>query len=212
VITNLPPMPRPAGAPTVSSAPASRPLPGPRLSADERRADIVEAAIKAFAAGGLHGTSTEDVARLAGVSQPYLFRLFGTKKELFLAAVDRSFARIEAMFEDAARHPVPGTDSPYGPILASIAQRYGGLLKDQSLLRMQLHAFAASDDPEIREAVRQRFSGVISLVSARSGVPVSELREFFAMGMLMNVAAAMQLDDSELAWDLMCEGVPDQPA
>ena len=81
-------------------------------------------------------------------------------------------------------------------MLASIGHRYGSLLKDQSLLRMQLHAFAASDDPEIRDFVRQRFSGLITLVSERSGVPATQLRDFFAQGMLMNVAAAMQLDDS----------------
>jgi AcrR family transcriptional regulator len=195
----------PVPAPSNRRRPAG--TPSHRLSADERRADVVEAAVKAFAAGGLHGTSTEDVARLAGVSQPYLFRLFGTKKDLFLAAVDRSFSRIEAMFEDAAAHPV--SDSPYelNGVLASIARRYAALLADHSLLRMQLHAFAASDDPEIRDVVRQRFSGLITLVAERSGVPASELREFFAAGMLMNVAAAMQLDDSELAWDVMCEGV-----
>ena len=195
---------------TASSAPEHRSTgAGYRLSADERRADVIEAAVKAFASAGLHGTSTEDVARLAGVSQPYLFRLFGTKKDLFLAAVDRSFARIEAMFEDAAAHPL--TDLPYefNPVLAAIGHRYGSLLADQSLLRMQLHAFAASDDAEIRDFVRQRFSGLIALVSERSGVPVKDLRDFFAAGMLMNVAAAMQLDDSELAWDVMCEGVPE---
>ncbi|HEY3336063.1 MAG TPA: TetR/AcrR family transcriptional regulator [Candidatus Limnocylindrales bacterium] len=182
---------------------------GHRLSADERRADVIEAAVKAFASAGLHGTSTEDVARLAGVSQPYLFRLFGTKKDLFLAAVDRSFARIEGMFEDAAAHPMTNLPYEFNPVLASIGHRYGSLLKDQSLLRMQLHAFAASDDPEIRDFVRQRFSGLITLVSQRSGVPARQLRDFFAQGMLMNVAAAMQLDDSELAWDVMCEGVPE---
>jgi AcrR family transcriptional regulator len=180
---------------------------GQRLSADERRADVVEAAVKAFASGGLHGTSTEDVARLAGVSQPYLFRLFGTKKDLFIAAVDRSFSRIEAMFEDAADHPMTGLPFENNPVLSTIAHRYAALLGDQSLLRMQLHAFAASDDPEIRDFVRQRFSDVITLVSERSGVPAKDLRDFFAQGMLMNVAAAMQLDDSALAWDVMCEGV-----
>lgn len=182
---------------------------GHRLSADERRAEVIEAAVRAFASGGLHGTSTEDIARLAGVSQPYLFRLFGTKKELFIAAVDRSFERIAAMFEDAAAHPLPNLPNDYNPVLGAIGHRYGSLLADQSLLRMQLHAFAASDDPEIRDFVRQRFSGLISLVSDRSGVPPTNLRDFFAAGMLMNVAAAMQLDDSELAWDVMCEGVPE---
>src|SRR3954469_11409015 len=115
-------MPRPVASTASSSAArSSRRAPGPRLSADERRADIVEAAVKAFAAGGLHGTSTEDVARLAGVSQPYLFRLFGTKKDLFLAAVDRSFSRIEAMFEDAAAHPVSDSAYELNGVLASIA-------------------------------------------------------------------------------------------
>ena len=92
-----------------------------------------------------------------------------------------------------ADSPFPLTNLPYeyNPVLASIGHRYSGLLSDQSLLRMQLHAFAASDDPEIRDFVRQRFSGLITLVSERSGVPATDLRDFFAQGMLMNVAAAV---------------------
>ena len=78
------------------------PLGPHRLTADERRAAIIEAAVTAFAEGGLAGTSTEEVARIAGVSQPYLFRLFGTKRELFLAAVGRCFDRIGDAFEIAA--------------------------------------------------------------------------------------------------------------
>lgn len=197
---------------TARSALGHRPTgPGQRLTADERRAEVVEAAIQAFASGGLHGTSTEEVARLAGVSQPYLFRLFGSKRELFLAAVDRAFGRIEAAFADAAAHPMMDVPEPYSPVLASVGHRYGELLQDHSVLRLQLHAFAASDDPEIRDFVRRRFSNLILQVSALSGVPATELRDFFAQGMLMNVAAAMQLDDSELAWGLMCQGVPPSP-
>jgi AcrR family transcriptional regulator len=180
-----------------------------RKTKEVRREEIVDVAMKVFADQGYHGASTEEIAQRAGISQPYVFRLFGTKKDLFLAAVDRSFARIEAMFEDAAAHPMTDLPYEYNPVLASIGRRYGSLLRDQSLLRMQLHAFAASDDPEIRDFVRQRFSGLITLVSGLSGVPVTELRDFFAQGMLMNVAAAMQLDDSALAWDVMCEGVPE---
>jgi AcrR family transcriptional regulator len=203
-------MPR-STATTPSTQPATRPVratgAGTRLSADERRVEVVEAAVKAFAAGGLHGTSTEEIARLAGVSQPYLFRLFGTKRDLFLAALERMFARLEHEFNDAADKPLVDMPYDYSPVLASIGHRYGRLLQDQSLLRLQLHGFAACDDPEIRAFVSRRFSELISLVSARSGVPGTELRDFFAQGMLMNVAAAMQLDDSALAWDLMCEGV-----
>ena len=180
---------------------------GHRLSADERRVEVVEAAVKAFASSGLHGTSTEEIARLAGVSQPYLFRLFGTKRDLFLAALERMFSRLEHEFNDAADKPLVGVPDDYSPVLASIGFRYGKLLEDQSLLRLQLHGFAACDDPEIREFVTRRFSDLITLVSARSGVPGTDLRDFFAQGMLMNVAAAMQLDDSALAWGQICEGV-----
>ena len=178
-----------------------------RLTADERRADIVEVAVRAFASSGLHGTSTEDIARLAGVSQPYLFRLFGTKRDLFIAALARMFDRLKAEFDDAADHPMVDLPYEYNPVLAAIGTRYGRLLQDQSLLRLQLHGFAACDDPEIRAFVSGGFSDLITLVSARSGVPGTELRTFFAEGMLMNVAAAMQLDDSELAWGQICEGV-----
>ena len=203
-------MPRPTDT-TPSTQPATRSVratgSGTRLSADERRVEVVEAAVKAFASGGLHGTSTEEIARLAGVSQPYLFRLFGTKRDLFLAALERMFARLEHEFNDAADKPLVDMPYDYSPVLASIGHRYGRLLQDQSLLRLQLHGFAACDDPEIRAFVSRRFSELISLVSARSGVPGTELRDFFAQGMLMNVAAAMQLDDSALAWGQICEGV-----
>jgi AcrR family transcriptional regulator len=58
-----------------------------RITAGERRERVLEAALTAFAAGGLDGTSTQDIARRAGISQAYLFRLFPTKKALFLAVV-----------------------------------------------------------------------------------------------------------------------------
>src|SRR5215203_1998041 len=167
---------------------------GHRLSADERRAEVVEAAVKAFGSSGLHGTSTDEIARLAGVSQPYLFRLFGTKRDLFLAALERMFGRLEHEFNDAADKPLVDVPYDYSPVLASIGFRYGKLLQDQSLLRLQLHGFAACDDPQIRAFVSRRFSELITLVSERSGVPGTDLRDFFAQGMLMNVAAAMQLD------------------
>ena len=73
-----------------------------RKSAEVRREEILEAAMKEFAYGGLHGTSTEKIAARAGISQPYLFRLFGTKKELFIASSTRCFGRVLAAFQEAA--------------------------------------------------------------------------------------------------------------
>src|SRR5215207_2360571 len=78
-----------------------------RKSAEERREEILEVAVRHFAFGGLHGTSTEAIAREAGISQPYLFRLFRTKRELFLACVDRSNERILAVFRRVAAEAAP---------------------------------------------------------------------------------------------------------
>lgn len=177
-----------------------------RLTADERRVEIVEAAVTAFGRGGFAGTSTEEIAHLAGVSQPYLFRLFGTKQELFLAAVARAFDRIEGAFVEAAKHPV---DVPDGdPVLAAMGHAYGELLEDRSLLRIQLHAFAACDDPIIRSVVRERFAGLVARVAELAAVPPLTLRTFFAEGMLINVAAAMELSDADVVWERICEGGP----
>jgi AcrR family transcriptional regulator len=179
-----------------------------RLTADERRAEIVEAAVRGFASGGLTGTSTEEIARLAGVSQPYLFRLFGTKRELFVAAVGRAFDRVASAFDEAARHPALDAPAGMDPVLLSIGRAYGDLLSDRSLLRLQLHAYAACDDPVVRAFVRHRFSDLVLRVAQSSGTSPDALRAFFAEGMLLNVAAAMDLSEADVAWQRMCEGGP----
>src|SRR5580693_3559652 len=73
-----------------------------RKSRDVRRDEIIEAATIEFADRGLAGASTEDIARRAGISQPYVFRLFGTKKDLFKAVVSRCFCETLELFQRAA--------------------------------------------------------------------------------------------------------------
>src|SRR5438477_10730175 len=68
----------------------------------ERREEILDAALDEFAEHGYHGGSTEGIARRAGISQPYVFRLFGTKQELFKAVVARCFRETLEMFQRAA--------------------------------------------------------------------------------------------------------------
>jgi AcrR family transcriptional regulator len=180
----------------------------PRMSADDRRILVIEAAVGAFGVGGYTGTSTEEIARRAGVSQPYLFRLFGSKRELFLAAVERTYDRIEIAFAEAARHPVTDLPPGYNAALIAMGRAYGDLLADHALLRLQLHAFAACDDPEIRTVVRRRFARLVARVAELAGEPVANLRLFFAEGMLLNVAAAMELDEADVAWQHICEEGP----
>src|SRR5919198_5776957 len=80
----------------------------PRQTASARREALIDAAVEHFAQTGLHGTAVSAITDQVGITQPYAFSLFGTKKGLFLAAVERSFDRIEETFRAAAAGAEPG--------------------------------------------------------------------------------------------------------
>src|SRR3954449_557856 len=109
----------------MTAAPRTIPTTRPgRMTADERRDAVVAAGIEGCAPGGLVGASTDAIARRAGVSQPYVFQLFGTKKELFIAVVRRCFERTRLAFEAAAQGFVPGANPLCDSVLDAIAQAY----------------------------------------------------------------------------------------
>jgi AcrR family transcriptional regulator len=171
-----------------------------RQTADERREAIVVAALHAFAEGGYAGTSTETIARAVGVSQPYLFQLFGTKRELFLAAVRHGFERVRLVFHEAARRG-PDDDQDCS-ILTLMGKAYMGLLSDTDLLRVQLQAYAACGDDDVRQVVREEFTELYRAVQRDSGATNEEIHHFFAEGMLLNVAAALELGGTPETWSL----------
>jgi AcrR family transcriptional regulator len=157
------------------------------MSADERRAQIVTIAREEFAFRGLHGTSTERIAARVGVSQPYLFRLFGTKKELFIACVDAGCSHVLELFRQAAQSVAQEE------ALDAMGRAYMGLLRDRTELLAQMQGYAACDDQEIRAAVRRGYAELYRFVASASGATEEELRAFFSFGMLLNVVAAMDL-------------------
>src|SRR5438067_190541 len=166
-----------------------------RLTATERKDDLLDAALIEFAERGYEGTSTEDIARRAGISQPYLFRLFGTKKELFKASVARCFRETLEMFQRAAEGH-RGEDA-----LKAIGAAYGDLLEnDRTRLRAQMQAYAACDDPEICEVVRNGFGDLVAYAQRVSGLPAENVAAFFAKGMLLNVLSAMQVQTDPEPW------------
>ena len=167
-----------------------------RSTAAERKDDVLDAAMIEFAEKGYDGTSTEDIAKRAGISQPYLFRLFGTKKELFKATVSRCFRETLEMFQRAAEG-LRGRDA-----LEAIGRAYGvRLATDPMRLRLQMQAYAACDDPEIRDVVRAGFGDLVTYAERVSGLEPEEVTKFFAMGMLMNVFASMgQFDEQAEPW------------
>ncbi|MGI8492731.1 MAG: TetR/AcrR family transcriptional regulator [Acidimicrobiales bacterium] len=172
-----------------------------RLSAEERRRQVLAAAIDEFAKGGLHGTSTEDIARAAGISQPYLFRLFPTKKSLFLAAVEKTFDRAREVLLGAA-----GDRS--GPeALAAMGAQYRVFLENRTLLLTQMHAFAACDDADIRLLTQTCFGRLWRELGEVAGVSDEDVATFVARGMLLNVAASMNLGEvADMGWVKACLG------
>src|ERR1700683_4018599 len=142
-----------------------------RQSADARRASILQAAIVEFARSGYAGTSTEAIASRAGISQPYIFRLFGTKKDLFIA----TYATVSAAIEDAfgaAADGLAGEDA-----MAAMGLAYLELLQDPDLLQVQLHAFAAAAaDPDIAQACQDSFRRLWQLVTNYTDVTAEQMR------------------------------------
>jgi AcrR family transcriptional regulator len=159
-----------------------------RSTAEERREQVLAAAVSEFAARGLEAATTSDIAKRAGISQAYVFRLFANKQELFLAAIDRGFDRVERRFRDAAAE-VASSDPQAR--LEAMGKAYAELLADRELLLVQLQGYAASGDEEVRVHVRTRFLDLWRLVARLSGADGECLQKFFAHGMLMNVAAAL---------------------
>jgi AcrR family transcriptional regulator len=164
-----------------------------RQTADQRRVEITAAAAIEFGRRGLEGATTDRIAERAGVSQPYVVRLFGTKKALFLAVALRAFERIAEAF----RNGVSG--DTVDERLESMALTYLKLLQDREELALQLQLYAAAYDPEIRECVSTKFAELHELCGELSGADPGRLRGFIAQGMLCNVAAALDLP--QIAYD-----------
>jgi len=172
-----------------------------RMSADERRESVLRAAIVEFSKGGLAGTSTEDIARRADISQPYLFRLFGTKKELFLAAIERTFDQALTILVEAAG------DRTGEEAKMAMADAYRMFLNDRTLLLTQMHAYAACNDDDVRRVTQTSFGKLWLAVAEITGLEDDDLIAFFGHGMLLNMAAAMDLMAViDLPWVKACLG------
>ncbi|HTA37279.1 MAG TPA: helix-turn-helix domain-containing protein, partial [Solirubrobacteraceae bacterium] len=142
-----------------------------RVPAAERREELIAAAVHEFAHGGLHGTPVERIARRVGVAQPYVFSLFPSKRDLFLAALERSFERVAQTFRDGARDfaeeraPADCEDA-----LMAMGHAYKELLvSDRDYLMLQHQSYAACDDDVVRACVRRRYAELVELAAELSG-------------------------------------------
>jgi AcrR family transcriptional regulator len=166
-----------------------------RKTKEERREEILDAALQVFAEQGLHGASTEEIARRAGISQPYVFRLFGTKKDLFKAVVARCFRDTLQGFQDAAEGK-RGEEA-----LQAIGASYREALQsNRAYLLAQMQAYVACEDDAICDAVRNGYGDLVTYVERVSGADPATVSAFFAKGMLMNVLASMKLATPTEPW------------
>ena len=122
-----------------TSAPGTTEDPGRRLSSDERRAQISLAALTVFGSRGYEGATTDQVARAAGVSQPYVVRLFGTKENLFLATIEFALDRLLSAFRTALAASDDGGERPVGK---RIGEAYVDLIEVRGLHQTLAHALS----------------------------------------------------------------------
>jgi len=165
-----------------------------KMTAGERRAQILAIAAEEFAVGGLHGTSTEAIARRAGITQAYVFRLFGTKKNLFIQVVKAAFEQLTDGMR-AAAGSAAGLDA-----LSAMGLTYDALLADRTALLLQLQGFAAASEPEVRESVRGSLARMWHTVADVTGLDPVTVKSFLAFGMLLNNAAALELREVDEPW------------
>jgi AcrR family transcriptional regulator len=187
------------GAASSVSEPARR-----RVPAAERREELIGAAVHEFARGGLHGTPVERIARRVGVAQPYVFSLFANKRELFLAALERSFHEVADAFRRAAVEFREGR-APSGceDALGAMGHAYEALLlnaRDYLMLQHQCYA-ACGDDELVRARVRHRYAELVALARELSGAAPERLDDFFRHGMALNVAAALGVEELSVSCD-----------
>lgn len=168
-----------------------------RVPAAQRREELISAAVHEFARSGLHGTAVERIARRVGVAQPYVFSLFANKRELFLAAIERSFERIAETFSAAATEYREGlAPAECEDTLQAMGRAYRELLEsDRDYLMLQHQSYAACDDEVVRARVRHRFALLVELVRELSDAEPERLDEFFMRGMALNVAAALGVEE-----------------
>jgi AcrR family transcriptional regulator len=165
-----------------------------RMNGPERRAQVLEIAAEEFAVHGLSGASTETIARTAGITQAYIFRMFGTKKALFLELVNGAFDRISDGMRDVAAGRT-GLDA-----LSAMGAEYYDLLENRTNLLLQLQGFAACGDEEVRAAVRRCFARLWATVAETTGLDPVTVKSFLAFGMLLNSTAALDIEQVEESW------------
>ena len=178
------------------------------MRAVDRRELIVDAAMAVFGDYGYVGTTTDQVARAAGVSQPYVVRMFGTKEKLFLEVLEKALGTLLADFRAAL------ADSSEVPLYVRLGRAYFNLLSDRGLLLSLMHGFVLGSDPVIGARCRQGYLGVYQFLREEAGFSPDQSHAFLANGMLINTMVGLRMSDdfesNPLAHELLVSAFPEK--
>ncbi len=163
----------------------------PRSAAASRRSTVVSRAIEVFSRAGYHATAVTEVAQAAGISQAYVFRLFGGKLGLFVAALDHCYDQILAALELGADRVPHGSPEQ---TLEAMNDAYVELIADRDMLMLQVHAQSAADVPEIRETLRRGYAEMVDLAKFRSRASDEQVQAFIAHVQLCHLILTAHLD------------------
>ncbi|MFP3464758.1 TetR/AcrR family transcriptional regulator [Leifsonia sp. SIMBA_070] len=179
-----------------------------RIPSAERRVQILEAASRVFGERGYFGATTDQIAREAGISQPYVVRMFGGKENLFVGVLTRSLERLLVAFTETieqwkaegspvqAEPPASVTvTGAHGEIGRRLGLAYVSLIEDRGLLLSLMQAFSMGQDPTIGGKARDGFLTIYRLLREEAGFAPEEARSFLAEGMLLNTLLGLRLTD-----------------
>ena len=157
----------------------------PRMAMEERREIVLRESIPVFARYGFEGATTAEIAKRAGVTQPYIFKLFGSKKALFIEACERNMATTVAQMRESAGGKT-GHDALDAMGLAYVER----MDKDRDSLLLQMQQYAACWDEDVQRTVRKCMQEMWNMIDEMAGLPMAETALFVAKGMMCNVMAS----------------------
>jgi AcrR family transcriptional regulator len=174
-------------------------------TAEERRPLVAAAALREFARGGYRSTTVADVARESGISPAYVFKLFPSKESLFVVALELCYQEVLRALQDGA--DASADQSPEG-VLDAMGGAYAELIRDRTLLMLQVHAQSVADVPEIGAALRAGLAAVTEFAKRRSGADDEQVQQFIAFGQLCHLIVTAQIETVDADWArLLARGI-----
>ncbi len=165
-----------------------------RIPAGERRESILAAASLVFGERGYFGATTDQIARAAGISQPYVVRMFGSKENLFLEVLDRAVNKLIEAFRGVLDER-DAADDPHEVLHTRIGFAYVNLIEDRGILLSLMQAFSMGGDPVVGRKAREGFLTIYRLLRDEAGFDPETIRDFLAHGMLLNTVLGLRLPD-----------------